>query len=133
ADLPRVSLLIAAHNEEGLIGKRVKSVLAVDYPAEKLEILVVCDGCSDGTATIAREHQDNQVRVLELPRQVGKAAALTQGCAEARNAILMFADVRQSWDPQSLKLLLENFADPSIGAVSGNLVLERTPGVLAGV
>ena len=133
ADLPRVSLLIVAHNEEALIGKRVQSALAVDYPADKLEILVVCDGCSDATAAIARAHQDERVRVLELPAQLGKAAALTHGCAEAGNAILVFADVRQSWDPESLKLLLENFADPSIGAVSGNLVLEKAPGVLAGV
>jgi poly-beta-1,6-N-acetyl-D-glucosamine synthase len=132
-ELPSVSLLIVAHNEEALIGKRINSALGIDYPPEKLEVLVVCDGCSDATVAIARAHRDERVRVLELPVQLGKAAALTRGCAEARHAILVLADVRQSWGPASLKLLLENFADPSIGAVSGNLVLEQAPGVLAGV
>jgi cellulose synthase/poly-beta-1,6-N-acetylglucosamine synthase-like glycosyltransferase len=132
-DLPTVSLVIVAHNEEALIGKRIESALGIDYPPEKLEVLVVCDGCSDGTVPIARAHDDKRVRVLELPGQQGKAAALTRGCAEARNAILVLADVRQSWEPGSLKLLLENFVDPSIGGVSGNLVLAQAPGVLAGV
>jgi biofilm PGA synthesis N-glycosyltransferase PgaC len=132
-DLGSVSLVIVAHNEEARIGKRLQSALAVDYPADKLEILVVCDGCSDATVAIARAHTDERVRVLELPEQVGKAAALTHGCAKARNAILMLADVRQSWEQESWKLLVENFTDPSVGAVSGNLVLEKAPGVLAGV
>ena len=111
-DLASVSLLIVAHNEEALIGKRMQSALAVDYPAEKLEVLVVCDGCSDATAALARAHTDGRVRVLELPAQVGKAAALTPGCAAARHEILVLADVRQSWEPGSLTLLLENFTDP---------------------
>ncbi|HLJ95931.1 MAG TPA: glycosyltransferase family 2 protein [Gemmataceae bacterium] len=133
AELPDVSLLIVAHNEQALIGKRVESALTIDYPAEKLEIVVVCDGCTDATAATARAHPDQRVHVLELPNQVGKAAALTHGCAVARHAILVLADVRQSWDRESVKLLVENFADPAIGAVSGNLVLEQAPGVLAGV
>jgi poly-beta-1,6-N-acetyl-D-glucosamine synthase len=132
-DLPSVSLVIVAHNEEAMIGKRIESALGIDYPPEKLEVLVVCDGCSDATVLIARAHRDERVRVVELPVQQGKAAALTRGCAEARHAILVLADVRQSWEPGSLKLLLENFADSAVGAVSGNLVLEQPPGVLAGV
>ena len=133
ADLPSVSLLIVAHNEEILIGNRIQSALAVEYPDAKVEVLVVCDGCTDGTVAIAREHTDRRVRVLDLQPRVGKAAALSQGCAEARHAILVLADVRQSWEPGAVKLLLENFANPTIGAVSGNLVLEKPPGVLAGV
>ena len=73
------------------------------------------------------------MRVLELPRKVGKAAALTQGCALARYEILVFADMRQTWAADALRLLLENFADPEVGAVSGDLVIEAAPGVLAGV
>jgi biofilm PGA synthesis N-glycosyltransferase PgaC len=133
AELPTVSLLIVAHNEEALIGTRIKGALNVDYPATKLEVLVICDGCCDATVAIARAHADGRVRVLELPAQMGKAAALTRGCAEARHEILVLADVRQSWERESLRLLVENFTDPSIGAVSGNLVLEKPPGALAGV
>jgi biofilm PGA synthesis N-glycosyltransferase PgaC len=132
-DLPPVSLLIVAHNEEAMIGKRIQSALAVDYPPDKLEVLVVCDGCTDATVSIARAYTGRPVRVLDLQPRLGKAAALSRGCAEARHAFLVLADVRQSWEPGAVKLLLENFADPAVGAVSGNLVLEKPPGALAGV
>src|ERR1700730_556429 len=81
--LPSVSLVIVAHNEEALIGKRIQSALTVDYPPEKIEVLVVCDGCSDATVALARARIDRRVRVFELSKQRGKAAALTRGCAEA--------------------------------------------------
>jgi cellulose synthase/poly-beta-1,6-N-acetylglucosamine synthase-like glycosyltransferase len=132
-DLPSVSLLIVAHNEETMIGKRIQSALAVDYPPDKLEVLVVCDGCTDTTVAIARAYTDRRVRVLDFQPRLGKAAALSRGCAEARQAILVLADVRQSWERDAVKLLVENFANPTIGAVSGNLMLEKPPGVLAGV
>jgi len=73
------------------------------------------------------------VRVLELPARSGKAVALSAGCAAAAHDLLVFADVRQRWDPAALRMLVENFADPSIGAVSGELVLESAPGVISGV
>src|SRR5262249_30716658 len=73
------------------------------------------------------------VRVLERAEKTGKAACLTAGCAAATGEVLVFADVRQTWAPDALLLLLENFADPEVGAVTGDLVLERSPGVLAGV
>jgi cellulose synthase/poly-beta-1,6-N-acetylglucosamine synthase-like glycosyltransferase len=73
------------------------------------------------------------VRVVELPGAVGKAAALTEGVALARGEVVVFADVRQTWAPDALTRLLENFADPEVGAVSGDLVIESAPGVLAGV
>ena len=65
--------------------------------------------------------------------RIGWASALNAGCAAARHGILVFADARQRWDPQALDLLLENFADPQVGAVSGDLVLEADSGVLAGI
>src|SRR6185369_1680383 len=73
------------------------------------------------------------IRVLELPERKGKADALTQGAAMAANEILVFADTRQRWDRNALSLLLENFADSRVGAVSGDLVVESAPGVLQGV
>src|SRR5205807_8858692 len=97
------------------------------------EVVLVSDGSSDGTAAVARAHTKGPVRVLELPARVGKAAALTAGCAAATGDVLAFADVRQTWAPDALARLLENFADPSVGAATGNLVIERAPGVLDGV
>jgi cellulose synthase/poly-beta-1,6-N-acetylglucosamine synthase-like glycosyltransferase len=83
---------------------------------------------------VARVHNLNGlVRVVELPQRVGKAVALSRGCSEARHEILVFADARQTWAPDALKRLLENFADPRVGAVSGELIVESAPGVMAGV
>src|SRR5262249_38596966 len=70
---------------------------------------------------------------MNLADNVGKASALSRGCAAARHEIILFADARQTWAPDSLKLLLQNFTDPDVGAVSGNLVVETSPGVMAGV
>jgi biofilm PGA synthesis N-glycosyltransferase PgaC len=71
--------------------------------------------------------------VLELPVKSGKATALTAGCEAAVNEVIVFADTRQIWAPDALQLLLENFADPAIGAVGGDLIVETAPGVLGGV
>lgn len=129
-----VSFVVAAHNEESSIGRRLDELNALlDGPGLDGEIIVVSDGSTDATATVARAHGKRRVRVLELRRNEGKAAALTWGCAHAVNEIIVFADVRQRWAPDALMLLLENFADPEVGAVSGDLVVESAPGVMAGV
>ncbi len=132
---PSVSIILAAHNEETGIGRRLTELTGLLAAAGvKGEVIVVSDGSTDGTAVVAREHtKDGVVRILELPQKVGKAAALSQGCAAATHDILVFADVRQTWEPSALKLLLENFADPEVGAVSGELMVESAPGVMAGV
>jgi cellulose synthase/poly-beta-1,6-N-acetylglucosamine synthase-like glycosyltransferase len=82
---------------------------------------------------VARSFADQGVRVIERRENLGKAVSLSEGCAAAVHDILVFADSRQRWDPQALGYLLENFADPHVGAVSGDLILESSPGVLAGV
>ncbi len=131
---PSVSVVMAAHNEEAAVARRLREFSAM-FAASGLdgEIIVVSDGSTDGTAGRARAFTGANVRVLELPEKSGKAAALSAGCAAAANDILVFADLRQTWDPAALELLLENFADPAVGAVSGNLVVDSGPGVLAGV
>jgi cellulose synthase/poly-beta-1,6-N-acetylglucosamine synthase-like glycosyltransferase len=129
-----VSIILAAHNEEKLLDRRLTELTSgLAASGVRGELILVSDGSADATAAVARGHAPGVVRVLELPRNVGKAAALTAGCAAARHAILVFGDVRQSWAPDALNRLLENFADPTVGAVSGDLVVESTPGVLAGV
>jgi biofilm PGA synthesis N-glycosyltransferase PgaC len=128
------SVVVAAHNEEAMIEARLREltdlVTASGLPAE---ILVVCDGCTDNTAALAKRCTSGPVRVLELPHNVGKAAALTQGCQAAVHEILVLADCRQAWAPDALPHLLENFADPGIGAVSGDLVVENRRGLMDGV
>ena len=97
------------------------------------EIVVVSDGSTDETASRARKFTSDWLQVVELPKNLGKAAALNVGCQAARNEILVFADVRQSWAKDTLEQLVENFSDPRVGAVSGDLVVASSSGVMAGV
>ncbi|HEV3080289.1 MAG TPA: glycosyltransferase family 2 protein [Gemmataceae bacterium] len=132
--LPSVSVVLAAYNERSVIGRRLEELTKlVSLTGVKGEVILVSDGSTDGTAEVARQRAPGSVVVLDLPRNRGKAAALSAGCAAAQNEIIVFADARQSWAPGALRLLLENFSDPAVGAVSGDLVIESSPGVLAGV
>lgn len=129
------SFLLACRNEGDNLPRRLEELLGLiaDSGLDG-EIIVVSDGSTDGSAAIVRSFAEKgPVRLIELPSNQGKAVALTAGAAEARGQFLVFADARQRWAPDTLRLLLENFADPRIGAVSGDLVLETAPGVLAGV
>jgi cellulose synthase/poly-beta-1,6-N-acetylglucosamine synthase-like glycosyltransferase len=129
-----VSIILAAHNEEATIGRRVRELAdLVRSPGLAGEVVVVSDGSTDRTVEIARSFAGDIVRVIELPQNHGKAAALNVGYAAARHELLVFADARQTWAPDALERLLENFSDPAIGAVSGDLVVEAEPGVMAGV
>src|SRR5436309_661985 len=120
-----VSVVLAAYNEEANIERRLHEFNALlAASGREGEIIGGSDGSTDGTAVIAKAHTKGNVRVLDLPTNVGKATALTQGCALARHEIIVFADARQRWAPDALEKLLRNFADPSVGAVSGDLVLE---------
>lgn len=128
------SIVVAVHDEATRIHARLDELLtliaATGHPAE---LIVVADGCTDGTAALARAHPSSLVRVIELAENAGKAHALTRGCAAAHGDILVFADARQRWAADALQRLLQNFRRPEVGAVSGELVIEAAPGVLAGV
>jgi cellulose synthase/poly-beta-1,6-N-acetylglucosamine synthase-like glycosyltransferase len=129
-----VSVVVAVRNEEAAIDRRLHELTAqLQAAGAEGEIIVVSDGSTDGTAAVARAHTKGPVRVLELPRWEGKAAALSAGCAAATGEVLVFADARQTWAAEALGRLLENFADPEVGAVSGNLMVTAAPGVMAGV
>lgn len=129
-----VSFVVCAHNEERAMDRRLTELCElIAASGVEGEVILVSDGSTDGTAALARAHTKAQVRVVELPERVGKAVALSQGAALASGEVLVFADVRQAWAPDALRLLLENFADPQIGAVSGDLVLRDADGALRGV
>ncbi|MBV8146487.1 MAG: glycosyltransferase family 2 protein [Gammaproteobacteria bacterium] len=130
----RLSIVLAVHDEAARIRARLDELveLLATVPGAA-ELIVVADGCADGTAALARSHPSPLVRVIELPDNQGKAQALSRACAAAQGEIVVFADARQRWAADALQRLLENFARPEIGAVSGALVLEAPAGVLAGV
>jgi cellulose synthase/poly-beta-1,6-N-acetylglucosamine synthase-like glycosyltransferase len=113
-----VSVLLAVHNGEAFVRKKLESLLLLDYPAHLLEIVVISDGSTDATEQIVRSFADRGVRLLRAPRG-GKAAALNLALRHATGEILFFTDVRQLLDRQALSHLVANFADPSVGAVTG--------------
>jgi cellulose synthase/poly-beta-1,6-N-acetylglucosamine synthase-like glycosyltransferase len=117
-----VSVVMAVHNGEAFIREKLESILALDYPADLLEILVISDGSSDGTDSIVEGFGDGRVRLLKLARG-GKVAALNAGLAAATGEILFFTDVRQPLDRDALSHLVANFADSTVGAVTGELRL----------
>ncbi len=129
-----VSILLAAHNEAPRLGSRLEELLALlGRSGLAGEIIVVVNGSTDGTADRVKPYISDRVRVLEFVELVGKAAALSAGAAVATSEVLVLGDVRQRWAEGVLRRLVNNFADPEIGAVSGDLVIESAPGVLAGV
>jgi len=120
-----VSLIMAVHNGAPWMRAKLESILRLDYPRELLEVLVVSDGSTDGTDEIAAEFAAEGVKLLRAARG-GKATALNAGMAQATGEVLLFTDVRQRLDPAALKNLVACFADPSVGVVSGELILIET-------
>ena len=117
-----VTVLLPVHNGARYLAAKLESLLAMDYPAGAMNILVLSDGSTDETAVIARQFAARGVELRDLP-QSGKAGALNAGLREATGEILFFTDVRQQMEPACLRRLVECFADPTIGAVSGELCI----------
>jgi poly-beta-1,6-N-acetyl-D-glucosamine synthase len=128
------SIILAVHNEESMVLARIDELTRlINGVVGKGELVVVSDGSTDNTLPLARSRTSPTTRIVELNQNVGKAAALSRGCALATGDVLVFADVRQRWHEAALKRLLNNFSSLEVGAVSGELVLESDIGVLAGV
>ncbi len=117
-ELPRVSLIVAAYDEEEVIEAKVANALALEYPRERLELIVASDGSTDATAERAREAGADIV--LELPR-AGKLAAQNAAAERASGEILAFSDANSAWQPDALRHLVEPFADPAIGYACGQV------------
>lgn len=131
---PTVTVIIAAHDGERHIRAKLDNLRALDYPGANVDIIVACDGCRDATGALSRECGDRRVRVLEFAERRGKAACLNDAVAVARGEVLLLTDVRQKLSPTALRELVANLADPSVGAVSGELHLEDvTTGFAQGV
>ncbi|MHB1568652.1 MAG: glycosyltransferase [Solirubrobacteraceae bacterium] len=117
-ELPPVSVIVAAYAEQEVIAARVANLRALDYPADRVEVIVACDGSPDATA--ARASEAGADLVLELPR-VGKVRAQDAAVARARHALLAFSDANSSWEPAALRELVAPFADPGTGYVCGSV------------
>jgi biofilm PGA synthesis N-glycosyltransferase PgaC len=122
---PRITIVMAVHNEEEYLLRKLNNLAALDYPADRLEAIVVSDGSTDKTDDILREWQGPNRLSLILQSHLGKANALNHAIAEARGEVVCFTDARQIIAQDGLKNLMSNFADPSVGCASGSLAIHE--------
>jgi len=118
---PRATVLIPAYNEADCIAKTIQNKLDQDYPRDKLEIIVVSDGSTDGTDDIVRDFAHLGVVLLRREGREGKAAALNEAVRHATGEILVFSDANSLFDRNAIRFMVENFADPEVGYVTGTL------------
>ena len=122
---PRISIVIAVRNEGKFLEEKLQNLKHLDYPEELMETLVVSDGSTDRTNDILRTFSDSRIRSFLLPAHGGKAEALNRAIEAVKGDIVVFMDARQRVATDSLKTLVENFADSAVGCVSGALMLGR--------
>ncbi|HEY6465619.1 MAG TPA: glycosyltransferase family 2 protein [Candidatus Acidoferrales bacterium] len=123
---PFVSFIVPAHNEEAGIAAKIANLLALDYPRERVEILIGSDGSSDRTDDLVRRYSAEGVGLVSFPRQHGKSAIQNSLVSFVSGEILVFTDADCLFAPESLKLLLDNFADPSVGLVTARPHFENS-------
>ena len=115
---PNVSLIVAAHDEQAVVAEKVRNALTLDYPRERLEVIVACDGCTDATA--ARARAAGADLVLELPRG-GKIRAQDAAVAVAKGELVAFSDANSLWEPGALRALVGAFAQERVGYACGQV------------
>ena len=126
--VPAVTAVMVVRNEETVIARKLENLLTLDYPHAKLDLVVVSDGSSDRTPAILADYAGDsrvrtRLRTLIKPASEGKAAGLNDAIKLATGEVLLFTDARQQIEARALRLLIENFADPDVGAASGELML----------
>jgi len=121
--LPTVSLLICAHNEQDILEKRIHNALSSDYPKDKLEIVIASDGSRDQTCAIVRQFVDRGVRLIEFIENRGKATALNESIPQLRSSLVVLSDANTMFQPNAIRSLVRWMSDPQIVAVCGKLLL----------
>lgn len=117
AELPFVTIIIAAYNEEAVIADKIKNIFAADYPTEKLQVIVAAQGSTDHTAAIASSYSG--VSVLQSAERKGKSVAVNEAVEKAQHSIIVLTDANTLLAPQTLQKLVSHLNDPAIGAVAG--------------
>lgn len=130
--IPTVSIVISAYNEAGVIKKNIENKLNLNYPRNKLEIIVVSDASNDGTDEIVKGFTNGCVKLIRQEPRQGKTAALNRAVATARGEIICFADANSIWEENALIKIIQNFADKSVGYVTGKMVYVNSTGNIIG-
>lgn len=129
--LPNVTLLIAAYNEEVVIKRKLENSLSLNYPRERLQILVAADGSDDKTTEIVQAFAGQGVELSYDPVRRGKLAAINRAIKKARHEIIVFSDANNDYQPDALQKLVQPFADPTIGATTGSKHIVQSESNLA--
>ena len=129
---PSVTLIITAHNEEKGIESKIINTLELDYPRDRMEIIVASDGSTDRTNDIVRRYSKEGVKLLAFAKRRGKEFAQKDAVASAKGDVLVFTDVATQLRASGLREIVSNFSDPSVGCVSSEDRLERSDGQTAG-
>lgn len=129
---PRVSVIVAAYNEERHIGDRIQNLLQADYPMDHLEILIASDGSSDKTVSIAEEQSRDaaNVRILDFTDRRGKTSVLNDACREATGSVLVFSDANVEFAPSAIRELVTALANEKVGCACGRLVFRSPTGAV---
>ncbi len=120
AELPVVTVIIAAYNEERWIERKIENTLALDYPNDRMRVLVASDGSTDNTVEIAARFSSKGVEVIHYPERAGKLATLNRVVPSTRGDILLFTDVKALLERDALRWVIPHFEDPQVGGVAGN-------------
>lgn len=124
-DLPRVTLVISAFNEAEVLDGKIRNALALDYPKDRLEIVVSSDGSTDATNDIARSFAADGVVLHEYPVNRGKNLCLNDTLPRASGDVIVFTDANGMYHPQAVRTLVQGFADPRVGSVCGELIYKN--------
>jgi cellulose synthase/poly-beta-1,6-N-acetylglucosamine synthase-like glycosyltransferase len=127
---PPVTLLIAAYNEEIVIEDKIRNSLAIDYPKEIFQVIIVADGSTDKTMEISKRYIGKGVELLYEPGRRGKMAAINRALPQARGEIIAFSDANNYYPPDAICQLVRPFADPEVGAATGAKVIGQGDGSL---
>jgi len=120
-ELPEVAVMLPAHNEEAVLARRIENLLALNYPAGRLQIVVGLDGCTDGSAELASGYADRGVVVVDQRRRGGKTSLLNEMIAASTGSVLVYTDANCIYEPDALLHLVRPFIRPGIGCVMGEL------------
>ena len=120
---PRISVIIAIHNEDKIIDRKIKNCLELNYPKDKIKFYFGSDGCTDRTNSILKRHENDVIRPYLFTERRGKACVLNELVEYAEGEILVFSDANTMYESNSIRYLVQHFVEPKIGGVCGKLVL----------
>jgi cellulose synthase/poly-beta-1,6-N-acetylglucosamine synthase-like glycosyltransferase len=129
---PSVTLLITAYNEELVIEQKLQNSLSLDYPSERLQIIVAADGSTDRTTEIVRRYRDSGVVLAFTPQRDGKMAAINRAISFVRGEIIVFSDANNMYAVDAIKKLVAPFSDAKVGASTGAKLIVQDGGNLSG-